>query len=53
MHARYEVRLRRSNRARGQVLDAHNEVDAIKDVYMGIVPDFDQSAFFKQKGWMT
>ena len=36
-----------------QVLDAHNQVDVIKEVYTRIVPDFDQSAFFKQKGWMT
>jgi hypothetical protein len=36
---------------RAQVLDAHNEVDVIKQVYMGIMPDFDQSTFFKSKGW--
>ena len=35
-----------------QVLDAHNQLDVIKDVYMGIMPDFDQSTFFKSKGWM-
>ena len=36
-----------------QVLDAHNEVDAIKEVYTGIVPDFDQTQFFRQKGWLS
>ena len=35
-----------------QVLDAHNELDVIKQVYQGITPDFDQSNFFKSKGWM-
>ena len=36
-----------------QVLDRENQVDIIKLAYTGIVPDFDQSAFFKQKGWST
>jgi tetratricopeptide (TPR) repeat protein len=35
-----------------QVLDAHNQVETIKEVYEGILPDFDQSAFFRQKGWI-
>ena len=34
-----------------QALDSANQVDIIKDAYHGILPDIDQSAFFKQKGW--
>ena len=34
------------------VLDAHNQLDTIRDVYTGIMPEIDQSAFFKQKGWL-
>ena len=29
-----------------QVLDAHFQTEVINDVYMGIMPDFDQNAFF-------
>ena len=35
-----------------QVLDRENQVDVIKEAYMGVMPDFDQSAFFKSKGWI-
>ena len=34
-----------------QVLDAHNQVEVIKDAYMAIQPDVDMTAFFRSKGW--